>query len=115
MIRCNDGKLWHGTGGASAWPGSRGLSVRAGDVLGLLVRQGTMTLFMNGECVGMACGGLHGRLCWVAELLQPGESVRIERKQPQEAVTAAGEALSAGLLAATPWHGAGSPTKRRPH
>lgn len=95
MLRCHDGKLWRGSsvgghcrhhgsgvGGGSTGSvgGGSGVRAKVGDVVGMAVAQGTITLYLNGSCVGAVCGGVHGRLCWVVQLLQPGECVRIERR-----------------------------------
>ena len=53
--------------------------IKAGDVIGLLVVSGTMTLYVNGERAGEVCNGVHGKMCWAVMLLQPGESVQIAR------------------------------------
>jgi len=92
MIRCQDGRLWRGsTSGAlhcrhhSSGTGRHGhvtgraAGFKVGDVVGLLVVSGTMTLYLNGDRVGEVCSGVNGKMCWVVMLLQPGESVQIMR------------------------------------
>eukprot|EP01043_Picozoa_sp_COSAG02_P009589 COSAG02_NODE_328_length_24547_cov_4.124141_7_plen_954_part_00 len=92
MIRCQDGRLWRGsTSGAlhcrhhSSGTGRHGhvtgraAGFKVGDVVGLLVVSGTMTLYVNGDRVGEVCSGVQGKMCWVVMLLQPGESVQVTR------------------------------------
>ena len=92
MIRCQDGRLWRGStsGGLhcrhhSSGTGrhgtttSRAAGFKVGDVIGLLLVSGTMTLYVNGERAGEVCNGVHGKMCWAVMLLQPGESVQIAR------------------------------------
>ena len=65
--------------GGKHWEGSQ-LTERQGDCVGMLLDlgQGSMTLYKNGEKLGvMVTEGLSGPLCWAVDQAYEGDSVRI--------------------------------------
>ena len=60
------------------WPGSQ--DARRGDAIGLLLDldTGTLTVFKNGERLGVMATGLEEEYCWAVSLGDEGDSVRIE-------------------------------------
>ncbi len=55
-----------------------------GDTIGLLLDldAGTLTVFKNGERMGVMAKGLAGSYCWAAMLDRTGDSVRIVSLHP---------------------------------
>ena len=63
--------------GNHEWEGMQ--SARMGDRVGLLLDldQGSMTVYKNGERLGVMVSGLSGEYCWAVVLGEPGEWLRI--------------------------------------
>ena len=67
--------------GAAAFGGAG--KVALGQTVGLLLRNGSLTVFQNGEAVGAMCeGGLKGNFEWAADMYDTGAAARIVRRPP---------------------------------
>ena len=54
-----------------------------GETVGLLLRGGSLAVYIEGRRVGVMCTGLSGPLVWATDLYCSGDSsVRIERRPP---------------------------------
>lgn len=64
--------------GSKCWEGME--PAWEGDTIGLLLDldNGTLTVFRNGEQMGVMATGLSGDYCWAVSLWNPGDSTRIE-------------------------------------
>lgn len=55
-----------------------------GETVGLLLKQGSLAVYIDGRRVGVMCTGLSGPLVWAADLCDASSggasSVRIERR-----------------------------------
>jgi hypothetical protein len=93
--------------GARDWEGMQ--AAEEGDRIGLLLDldQGSMTVYKNDERLGvMVASGLIGPYCWAAELVENGDSVRIE---PAEAPASPTPEELARALAYAVAHGSSPP------
>ena len=87
-----DGHCFYSTGGGHRYPGWHGWEgmqgASEGDRIGMLLDldQGSMTVWKNGEKLGvMVAEGLSGPLCWAVSMYGQGYSARIESvAMPQE-------------------------------
>ena len=57
-----------------------GPSIEEGETVGLLLRQGSLAVYIQGRRVGVLCTGLSGPLVWATDLYTG--SVRIARRPP---------------------------------
>ena len=88
MYWCRDGRHFHNSrakGSSTPWASGEQQGLRQGETVGLLLRRGTLAVYIQGRRVGVMCTGLSGPLVWAADL-HWGSSVRIERRPPPPAV-----------------------------
>ena len=69
-------------GSSSEWSGGAQHKLSAGETAGLLLRRGSLSVYLKGQCVGVMVSGLSGQLVWATDLSGKPGSVRIERKPP---------------------------------
>lgn len=83
------------------WEGMQ--DAKAGDTIGLLLDFTTtsLTVFKNGERLGVMATGLRGEYCWAVSLQWPGDSARIESAPAPTGPTAAEVAVAVDFRAAT--------------
>ena len=77
------GQCFAGPGGGLGWPGmAKHTNCRdyKPDRIGMLLDfdQGSMTVYKNGELLGVMMTGLSGPYCWAARVIFPNQKVRIE-------------------------------------
>eukprot|EP01045_Picozoa_sp_COSAG04_P016520 COSAG04_NODE_1385_length_6986_cov_8.400755_6_plen_444_part_00 len=82
MYSCETGWHYHnsGHGYSTPWASGESQRIKRGETVGLLLRQGSLAVYIQGRRVGVLCTGLSGPLVWAADLC--GNSVRIERRPP---------------------------------
>ena len=84
MYSCRDGhyhnraiKSW------ASWASGEPQGIKKGQTVGLLLRRGSLAVYIQGRRVGVMCTDLSGPLVWAADLCYyGGSSVRIERRPP---------------------------------
>ena len=80
MYNCETGGHLHDfRGHATPWDSGERQGITMGQTVGLLLRRGTLAVYIEGRRIGVLCIHLHGRLVWAADL-RDGASVRIERR-----------------------------------
>ena len=79
MYYCNAGVHWHNDS-ITPWASSEHQGVEKGETVGLLLRRGSLAVYIRGRRVGVLCTGLSGPLVWAADLFAGDSSVRIERQ-----------------------------------
>eukprot|EP01045_Picozoa_sp_COSAG04_P017117 COSAG04_NODE_1489_length_6551_cov_34.697768_4_plen_455_part_00 len=95
LHRTADGWMYycHGRGGhchngsSPPWVSGEEQGIAMGETLGLLLRRGSLAVYIQGRRVGVMCTGLSGALVWAADLTLWGDrgdisSVRIARRPP---------------------------------
>ena len=84
MYRCGNGAHYHNFDQNKTqrlpWASGEEQSIEVGGTVGLLLKQGSLSVHIGGRQVGVMCTGLSGALVWAADLAYG--SVRIERKPP---------------------------------
>eukprot|EP01045_Picozoa_sp_COSAG04_P029546 COSAG04_NODE_4884_length_1845_cov_2.138603_1_plen_145_part_00 len=86
MYRCGDvgayypARYWHNNR-PTPWASGEEQGIQEGETVGLLLRRGSLAVYIQGRRVGVMCTGLSGTLVWATDLKWSG-SVRIERKPP---------------------------------
>ena len=78
MYICSGGAHWHNNHNPP-WASGEAQGIQRGGTVGLLLRQGSLAVYIRGRRVGVMCTGLSGPLVWAADLYE-GSSVRIARK-----------------------------------
>ena len=56
--------------------------MKQGETLGLRLKYGTLTAYINGTRAGVMANNLTGDLVWAADVFHPGDSLRIACKDP---------------------------------
>ena len=64
------------------WASGEQQGLWQGGTVGLLLKQGSLAVYIQGRRVGVLCTGLSGPLVWATDLYH--DSVRIERRPPPE-------------------------------
>ncbi len=81
MYCYNDGDYGH-KGWPGKWASGTKQGIKEGEAVGLLLRQGSLSVYIKGKQVGTMVTGLTGELVWATDL--GGSSVRIARKPVPE-------------------------------
>ena len=84
MYYCYGGEHYSG-GRATPWATGKAQGIKVGETVGLLLKQGSLHVYIKGKQVGTMVTGLTGQLVWAADLHKQGASVRIARKPPPPA------------------------------
>ena len=83
MYNCETGGHLHDfRGHATPWASGERQGIEEGGTVGLLLRQGSLAVYIQGRRVGVMCTGLSGPLVWATDLNGGESSVRIERRPP---------------------------------
>ena len=88
MYRCSDGTHWHNNSHSRCASGEP-QGIKKGETVGLLLRRGSLAVYIQGLRVGVMCTGLSGPLVWATDLSfnycsawVQGSSMRIARRPP---------------------------------
>ena len=79
MYACSSGNYYHNGVSAKPWASGTKQAIKEGETVGLLLRQGSLSVYIEGKQVGTMVTGLAGQLVWATDLNGNG-SVRIARK-----------------------------------
>ena len=89
LHRTPDASMYSCGGGAhmrdshiTPWASGKQQGLWQGGTVGLLLKQGSLAVYIQGRRVGVMCTGLSGPLVWAADLFDGGDSMRIERRPP---------------------------------
>jgi len=83
MYSCGGGAYLHNGGSPKPWASGTKQGIEEGETVGLLLRQGSLSVYIKGKQVGTLVTGLTGELVWATDLAYGG-SVRIARKPVPE-------------------------------
>lgn len=103
----SSGAICH-AGDALPWLRGQMRGIAVGDTVGLLLRQGTLAVYLRSEsfgslvCAGVLCTGLVGEMLWAADLYDAGDSVWLRPKAVPRELTELHEAV--GLMQLPPQH-----------
>ena len=78
MYYCRTGYHYHNDH-STPWASGEAQPIKEGETVGLLLKQGSLSVYILGRQVGVMCTGLTGEFVWAADL---DGSVRIARKPP---------------------------------
>ena len=84
MYLFGGGGHYHNFGSSKSetpWASGSKTPIKVGETVGLLLRKGSLSVYIKGACVGTLVTGLTGQLVWAADL-HTGGSVRIAAKRP---------------------------------
>ena len=79
MYWCGPGWHCHNRDNSKPWASGNRQGIQEGGTVGLLLKQGSLHVYIKGKQVGTLVTGLTGQLVWAADLRE-GASVRIARK-----------------------------------
>ena len=91
MYRCNRGVHFHNDSYrlpaahppySTPWASGQKQGIAVGGTVGLLLRRGSLAVYIQGRRVGVMCTGLSGPLVWATDLY---DGVRISRRPPPPA------------------------------
>ena len=88
MYYCSNGAHYHNYNSGystTPWASGRSQGIAVGETVGLLLRRGSLAVYIQGRRVGVMCTGLTGPLVWATDLWGgrgASSRVRIARRPP---------------------------------